>query len=121
MLIAESKSEPMVSLDVLDSKNSHWKTIAGAALVVTVLAVSTVLWLHGPDAETKAIGALSADERRTLYERTLRTLETTCDRTHRPRGLDDYCREQAEFVVKFPECDTGCEERAAGFRPLPAR
>jgi hypothetical protein len=111
----------MAMLATFDAKTERKKTIAATALLLTVAAVIAVLSLRGPDSETKAIGTLSATERRALYERTLQTLETTCDRTKRPHGLDDFCREQAEFVVKFPECDAACSQRAAQFRPLPAR
>jgi hypothetical protein len=111
----------MTTLEIFGAKTERRKTIAAAALLLSVAAVVAVLSLKGPDAETKAITALSEAERRALYERILRTLETTCDQAKRPHGLDDFCKEQAEFIVKFPECDAACASRAARFRPLPAR
>lgn len=59
-------------------------------------------------------------ERRTLYERTLETLRTACARAPGPT-LTDYCREQADFIRRFPECDSECHELAARFTPQPTR
>ena len=111
----------MAMLETLGVKTERSKTIVAAALLLTTAAVVAVLSLRGPDAETKAVTSLSAPDRRALYDRTLRTLETTCDQPKRPHGLDDFCKEQAEFIVKFPECDATCESRATRLSPLPAR
>jgi hypothetical protein len=120
-MLEASGRHPVAKLEMLAAKTERKKTIVGAALLLATATVVAVVSLRGPDAETKAIKALSEPERRALFGRTLRTLETTCDQTKRPRGLDDFCREQAEFVLKFPECDAACSRRAAQFRPLPTR
>jgi hypothetical protein len=53
-------------------------------------------------------------ERHALYERTLQTLQSpSCDPAR--NGLKDYCRQQAEFIIKFPECDAACGELAKRF------
>lgn len=46
-----------------------------------------------------------------LYDRTVESLGGVC-RSH-PTNLEDFCRDQAELVVRFPECDAAC-------RALPA-
>jgi hypothetical protein len=40
-------------------------------------------------------------------------LGTVCE----PR-LADHCRRQAEFVVRFPQCDAQCGELARRFLPI---
>jgi len=59
-------------------------------------------------------------ERRALYERILETLRTSCMHA---RGLafSDYCRGQADFIRRFPECDSECRALAARFAPQPSR
>jgi hypothetical protein len=43
----------------------------------------------------------------------LQTLQSAaCDPKLGARGLHNYCRQQAEFIVEFPECDQGCSELA---------
>lgn len=79
-----------------------------AAIVIAVLA----LWLTDRTDERRAIEQLSGQERRALYERTLHTLRSSCDPKTLPEGLDDFCQEQAEFVVQFPECDAVCRSLA---------
>jgi hypothetical protein len=82
---------------------------AGLTLGALVLAG---LWWWGGRSEREAIFKLAPDERRALYERTLQNLKSTCQSERRPSGLDDYCHRQADFILKFPECDRTCESLA---------
>lgn len=91
--------------------------VAIAAAVVAVLA----LWRADRGEERQAIEQLSGQERRALYERTLNTLRTSCDPKTLPQGLDDFCREQAEFVVQFPECDDVCRSLAKPHQRKPTK
>jgi hypothetical protein len=78
-------------------------------------------WISSDAAQRDALGRLPEPERRALYERTLHTLDSTCDTAARPDGLADFCREQAEFVRHFPECDTACRALAQRSVPPPSR
>ena len=69
----------------------------------------------------EAVRRLPEAERRALYARTLRTLEASCAPTERSPGLDDYCREQAEFLLNFPECDVACRALSLKYSGLPTR
>jgi hypothetical protein len=92
---------------------------AAGALLVAGLAG----WWANRRAETRALLSLPAVERRALYERTLETLQSeACDAREGASGLREYCREQAEFIVRFPECDRACSELVKRTRlPSPAR
>jgi len=70
--------------------------------------------------ERRAVRGLPEPERRALFERTLENLRSTCARDGK-NGLEAYCREQAELVIDFPECDTACESLAEPYRSLPTR
>jgi hypothetical protein len=63
---------------------------------------------------------LSQPERQALYERTVKTLESTCMRTPGP-AFAAYCQEQAAFLRHFPECSDECRELIARFANKPAR
>ena len=95
--------------------------VAVIAVALAVAALMGIVALRGPDAEQAAIHGLPPHERRVLYEQTLCTLTSTCTSARRSAGLDDFCRRQARFVVKFPECDTACASLAGKFRDVPTR
>jgi hypothetical protein len=98
------------------------RTFTGVgAVAIAIACLVVVVWLRGPDQESVAIRSLPEHERRALYDRTLGTLESSCSPSRRRKGLDDFCRTQAEFVVKFPECDARCASLAAKFRSTPTR
>jgi hypothetical protein len=103
------------------SAPSKRKTVALVAIGMIGASTVTILWLWNPDAEQKAILNLPQSERRALYERTLRTLETTCRLEGREGGLEGFCRRQAEFILRFPECDASCASAAAPYRIAPSR
>jgi cytochrome b pre-mRNA-processing protein 3 len=87
--------------------------IAGVALVAVL---SALIWYASEVQEHTAISELPAQERHALYQRTLHTLETTCAPDKQPSGLETFCRDQAEFVVQFPECDQHCRSVASPHR-----
>ncbi len=94
------------------------------AVVVACVALG-LAWLAiryvGGTAERRAIEELPEQERRALYERTLKTLTSSCEPETRPRGLDGYCNDQATFIVSFPECDASCQALASRLRRGPTR
>jgi hypothetical protein len=97
------------------------RRIAIAAAVLVVLLALLWLWSQRIAEQDRALEQLPAAERRALYERTLHTLERSCAPRTRPAGLDDYCRQQAEFIVRFPECDQACRTVAEQFQKKPTR
>lgn len=95
---------------------------SSAALVVFLMvAAGALFWIWSPGPESRAIRDLPEPERHVLYERTLATLHSPCDPAHGSDGLKDYCREQAEFIVQFPECDVACASLARRYLASPAR
>src|SRR5262245_353655 len=96
----------------------------GAILALVAIAAASllvVLWTMRQGPESVALMRMPEVERRALYGRTLRTLESTCEPRKRPDGLADHCRRQAELIVQFPECDATCEALAEAQRARPSR
>ena len=91
-----------------------WLAIAlGAAGTAAYL-----VWAAG--AERRALQGLPAEERRALYLRTVQELESAC--ANPPEALRVHCRQEAEFLSSFPECDRACQELVRrSFPPQPAR
>jgi hypothetical protein len=90
--------------------------LIGVAILV-VLALG--IWLSS--AGNIEIDELPARVQHALYERTLATLGDFCDPKKALRGIDAYCQEQANFIVKFRECDDVCRARSAQHQPRPTR
>ncbi len=64
---------------------------------------------------TRAIAALPRGVQEASYRRALEELSTTC--SDQP-ALAEHCREQAELILHFPQCDDTCRQLAR--RHLPA-
>ena len=106
----------MGSLNLERSRKIAWVVVL-CALGVVLLA----LWQTGRTSEPRAIRQLSVEARHALYDRTLGTLRSSCDSNTRPAGLARHCREQAEFIVQFPECDDACRALASPHLERPTR
>jgi hypothetical protein len=95
------------------------RALAWIALALGVAGVASYLvWQQG--AEDRAIRSLPAEERRAQFLRTAEELRTVC--ADPPAALRPHCRQQAEFLSRFPECDTACLQLVERFfPPQPAR
>src|SRR5262245_10889720 len=97
----------------------RYAVVAIGAILVALAILGLVLWRLG--AEGRAIRLLPAEERRALYERTLRTLRSPCGSEKRASGLDEFCRDQAVFILEFPECEAECVSLARSNLPSPSK
>ena len=61
-----------------------------------------------------------AEERMSLYERTIATLRTTCAHSIGSE-LRDFCQGQASFLSGFPECNSECQRECEKLRPRPTK
>lgn len=91
-------------------------------LGVPVLCVSAlfVAWIWYAGSLDREISDMPAPQRQALYQRTSQTLQQSCA-TETDSALRDYCRDQADFILHFPECDEDCHALARRFLHVPAR
>jgi hypothetical protein len=88
-----------------------------ARRVVVWLMISVVViggacaWAWMATEQDRAIRAMSPDDRLAFYQRTLQNLQSVCAGQFDGR-LQKFCREQAQLVVRFPECDEQCDDLA---------
>lgn len=93
---------------------SRWVLgISAAALIVATIALTM-------GRASREIESLPTSERQALYQRTLETLRTSCMQATGPT-VTEYCREQAAFILRFPECDRECQTLAGRFAHQPSR
>jgi cytochrome b pre-mRNA-processing protein 3 len=90
-----------------------------AAAAAIAIASLPVFWLYSRDDERQAIVSMPQNERTSLYQRTFEDLSTTC--RVGDVALRAYCRRQAEFILKFPQCDATCQALAGGYLPHATR
>jgi cytochrome b pre-mRNA-processing protein 3 len=90
--------------------------VGGVLAVLLALAVAHFLQTR----LDRELSDLPDSERRVLYHRTLETLRTTCRQPPGPQ-MAEHCRQEAEFVLRFPECDSECRELATRFIRRPSR
>jgi len=78
--------------------------------VLAILAglAALALWVafSHQGSEHRAVAAIPAEERHVLYLRTMDNLRFCKGSTS--EGLKNFCENQAEFAVNFPECDAEC-------------
>ena len=88
-----------------------------AALAVFFVAGT---WVWNRHLSQQELLALPSQERHSLYAHTLETLETVCMHAQGP-DLSEYCREQVQFIARFPECGVNCQELCRKLAPRPSK
>lgn len=83
--------------------------VIGAVVLLLLGAAMLLIWIDGSKAQ--AVRDLPPAERQALYRRTLEDLRTVCAARH-ANDLDGHCRDQARFILEFPECDDTCRRLA---------
>jgi hypothetical protein len=90
------------------------RLIARALAMAVLLSAVVLLWvIHDP-----GIRQLPYARRQALFDRTWSTLQEFCLGQPQPPPLHEYCRQQANFVLSFDECDAACRAR---FESQPVR
>lgn len=74
-------------------------------LALSVLG-AVAFWIWSEGAERRALRNLPPAERQAVYERSLENFRAVC--ASGELALGEYCREQAQILLAFPECDESC-------------
>lgn len=112
--------DPAAQFD--DERRAQRKaTIVTVLVLLLGLAAVFLLWLSHRAQESDALRAIPLQQRRELFDITRQALLSVCAPESRPAGLDEYCQEQASFLLKFDECDTSCRQLVERSIPQPTR
>ena len=87
-------------------RRERW-LIWGMSLLSALTLVGWMIW--SGTAERRAIAKMPVEQRQLIYEHTLESVRAMCA----DRSDDDIrqrCREQAEFLLVFPECQDECQK-----------
>jgi hypothetical protein len=96
----------------------RWERGLVAALVATGVACGILAYVWSAGEVTRALRHLPVEQRAGLYQRTMENLTTICDPAP-GRSMRDFCRTEAEFALRFPECDDVCRAIARRQMSLP--
>ncbi len=88
-------------------------TARAAALVVIGAWLGVIAWHEHK--VTSAVSALPVAVQEATFRRTYDELATTC--LMQPE-LADHCSDDAQFILRFPQCDGACEQLARRYLPI---
>ncbi|WP_164011046.1 hypothetical protein [Pyxidicoccus trucidator] len=94
------------------------KRLRQALLLGGVLLVLGVVWLYVQGGENRALNALAPVQRAALFQETRDDIRRICltDAGVKSGGrLEKRCRQQADFLTRFSECDEACRREIAPF------
>lgn len=91
-----------------------------AILLGAVLLLLLHLWDVGQ--QQRALIQMSPEARARVYLGAISTMKEMCPpQAHREEAFEERCREQADFLAKFPECDEACRELVRSNLSQPTR
>ena len=98
-------------------KTAIWR----AALAVMVAAGLGLFWTRRQGMERRALFTLSPAERQEIYQREVATFRTLCIIKAGEADWEERCQQRADFLLRFPECDSQCQVMMRGALPAAAR
>lgn len=93
-------------------KRSHLAVAAGVFVLIGAFVAGR------QHSRLQDVRSLAPQARASIFARALDDMKTTCAAVDPgDEVLREHCRDQATFLVMFPECDAGCESLAAAALP----
>src|SRR6185436_1146978 len=80
--------------------------------VCAAIAVGFSLWTRY---RVDPIARLPAEERRTLYVKTLEHFSQICEAAELGPEVRPLCADEADLLLRFPDCGSECHDRVADF------
>jgi cytochrome b pre-mRNA-processing protein 3 len=89
--------------------------VIGAVFLVTV---GVFLWVQGT--EGGGLRAMSPAQREAFYQEAWRAQRAKCLTPDGPRDSESRCRQRAQYLLQFPQCDEACRAELAPSLQAPA-
>ncbi|WP_434346700.1 hypothetical protein ACN6A1_35850 [Myxococcus virescens] len=84
-----------------------------AVLVGLVLLLLGGVWLYLQGGENRALNALSPAQRASLFQETRDSFREMCMGDAGTSRFPKRCAQMADFLTRFTECDTTCQQEIA--------
>ncbi len=88
-----------------------WKRNA-LVLGLVLLCVLSGVWLYLNGSDDRALAAMAPTQRANLFRETREAFQGNCVTSPTP-AAEARCHKQAEFLLRFPECDDACRGEVA--------
>ncbi len=89
-------------------------------LLGAVALVGLGVWLWAHSSEDNALRAMSPAQREALYKDAWEDVRQRCLAAEGPLDTAGSCRQRAEFLLRFPQCDEACRAELAPALQPPA-
>jgi cytochrome b pre-mRNA-processing protein 3 len=91
-------------------RGSQWLRVAVIGAILLVL-IGVWVWVLG--SEGGSIRAMSPAQREALYQEAWADQRAKCLGGDGPRDTEGRCRQRADFLLLFPQCDEACRKELA--------
>jgi cytochrome b pre-mRNA-processing protein 3 len=85
---------------------------------VLLVSVGVWMWVHG--SEGGALRAMSPAQREAFYQETWAAQRAKCLTDAGPTEPASRCRQRAQYLLQFPQCDEACRAELAPWLQAPA-
>ncbi len=92
-----------------ERESGRWRYRLSIAAAFAIALAGLVLWFVTAQPDATALLRLPPADRSDLVERTLSNIHAVCRGNERPR---EFCRQQADLLLKLPECGPACRADA---------
>jgi hypothetical protein len=117
---ADSSQGALFSRDLAPEPRKPW--VIRAAVVGAVAVASLGVWLYVHNSEGGAVRAMAPAQREALFKETWKDQRMYCPRTANEQSdTPERCRQRAEFLLLFPQCDEACRAELAHSLQAPAQ
>ena len=116
---ADSSQGALFSRDLAPGPRTPWLI---RVVVVGVVAVACLgVWVWVQNTKGGAVLALAPAQREALFKETWKAQRMRCSKVGEQVDTSEQCRQRAEFLLLFPQCDEACRAELAHSLPAPAQ
>lgn len=108
---ADASQGGLFSRDLAPEPRKPW--LIRAAVVGAIALGCLGVWLWVQSSEGGALRALSPAQREALFKETWKDQRMKCPTSAKPVDTPERCRQRAEFLLLFPQCDEACRAQLA--------
>jgi cytochrome b pre-mRNA-processing protein 3 len=118
---AHSSQGALFSRELAPEPHKLW--MIRAAVVGAVAVASLGIWLYVHSSKGGAVMAMSPVQREAFFKEAWKAQRMYCTKNAEAEQADtpEQCRQRAEYLLLFPQCDEACRAELAHSLPAPAQ
>ncbi len=108
---ADSSQGALFSRDMAPEPRKPWLIRAAVLGAIAVACLGVWLWVHS--SEDGAVRAMAPAQREALFKEAWKEQRMRCPKSAELSDTPEQCRQRAEFLLLFPQCDEACRAELA--------